>query len=465
MGDDDDVGFRFDPKPFLKGVNDAAGGIKSLGETTSKIASGMGKAFQWALVKVEALKIIGRSALGTVKEFLPELGKTFNIAKDIFFKNFLWPLRQAIAPYLQKLLDWVRDNRTVFVKWGAVVANIFKVVVSIVKDLWGVLVSVAKAIAPIVKGDISAFVNLLLTKVAVLVAWIAGGISSLISAVKGPVGEVLLDIAALAKNVWDFVSGLFKANDHAKSMATFFKDIGGGLKLAFDSVLTVVNSLLNGVKASELKNMMTPLSGIAASFKGLMKTLNDLVGSPGGKGVAEWLGKNMGNNIQQSLILFAVAIEAVVDAIQWLIEGIKMLTALKMGQTMEEVGAMAKALAGEQKARWAPLIAAQAGVMTSSLENFGMMAPAEEQAHDAIVTKEGRVIHTDPADDIFAVMRRTRTGQTDREPARGGMQVSFGNIQLTVPPGWTGFTPDQAGDITEQFRSLILGARIAGGTH
>lgn len=488
MDDDEDVGFKFDPKPFLSGIEKAAGGISKLGKTAESVTSGMGKAFQWALVKIEALKVVGRSVVNNIKQFIPELGATWGIAKEIFLKNALWPLRQAMAPYLQKLLDWVRDNRASFVKWGQVVANAFNVVLMVAKQVWGVLQTVASSLKPIIHGSLGDFVNLLLTKVAVLTAWIANGLSALIIAVRGPIAEIvgyvvrlLADtwewvrgplgsawehVKGIALSVWDLVSGFFQANAQGKSFGTFFKELATTLGLAFETVLSVVDRLIEGLSKSALKDAMTPLTGITASLKALMKSIHDLLTSKESGGLLEWIGRNFGNAVQATLLGAAAAIETMVDGIQWAILTLKAAAPLLQGKPMLDISKEVADLKLEQAARWAPLMAAQKTLGENFLGSFGIGGKGSpETAKDAIVTKEGRVIKTDPADDIFAVMRRTKTGQVEKEPTqgKGGMQVSFGNIHLTVPREWNGFTTPQVDTITAEFRDRILGARIAGG--
>ena len=66
---------------------------------------------------------------------LPEVGQTFSIAGDIMMRNFLWPLRQELMPYLQKILDWTRDHRAMFVRWGSVLVNVFRMVKGWVETL------------------------------------------------------------------------------------------------------------------------------------------------------------------------------------------------------------------------------------------------------------------------------------------------------------------------------------------
>ena len=127
-----DVAFTFDPAPFTKGVQKAnksldifhtgllkTGAIAAIGGATAGIAmAGVTSALRGT-----------RKIFSSFMKELPEIGKTFGIIRQIFMRNFLWPIRKALMPLLQKMLNWVRDHRTMFVKWGQIVVTIFKTIV------------------------------------------------------------------------------------------------------------------------------------------------------------------------------------------------------------------------------------------------------------------------------------------------------------------------------------------------
>lgn len=210
MNDADDIGFTFDPLPFLNGLKAVSSGIEKLGDRTVAATKSMGKSFQGALLKVEAIKIALRAGIATIKHYMPEIGKTLEISKDIFFKNFLWPLRKAIAPFLQYLLTWVRDNRASFVKWGQVLANVFKVVVTIVKAFWTVLKSVWEAMKPIFGKSLSDAVNVILTKIAVMASYIGFALGEVVkwAAEMAPGLEPIAEaFGMIVKAVADFAGG------------------------------------------------------------------------------------------------------------------------------------------------------------------------------------------------------------------------------------------------------------------
>ena len=140
MGNDNAVTFTFDAGPFEKVINKMVDtldvfkneALKKMDETSEKskssIFGGVLKAnlYTEAIKKILSILFSGFTAFyNKFKEFVPEFTKTFSVASDIFFKNLFWPLRQYLLPYLQKLLDWVRDNRKMFIAWGGVLVNVF----------------------------------------------------------------------------------------------------------------------------------------------------------------------------------------------------------------------------------------------------------------------------------------------------------------------------------------------------
>lgn len=297
--DDGDIGFTFDPKPFLRGVDAAEGGVRRLGRSSSDAAHGMSKAFEWALLKVEGLKLMAKGLVGVVKQYVPELGKSFGIAKDIVLKNFLWPLRQAMGPYIQGMLNWVRDNRGEFVKWGQTAANVFGALMNGAKALW----NAAKPILQIFTGGkLSDEVNLLTTKFAVVVAYLAKGVSKVVGWVADvapslkpivdgfkTIGDVIMaftggvlkgffdtistpsfkkaigDLADAFKRLVDTIFGP-KSIDGAAKLGEFFGKISGSaLKLAIEGVAYVLNGIATTIQG--IRDAIENVSHDWAAFK------------------------------------------------------------------------------------------------------------------------------------------------------------------------------------------------------
>jgi len=445
----EDVGFTFDPKPFLNGLNQVSGGLQ-------KLEKGIGKAFTAAALKVAAIGLAVKGAFSVMKQYIPEIGKSFEFAKDIFFKNFFWPIRQYIAPMLQKMLDWVRDHRALFVKWGGTVVSIFKIVTTFAKGVWSILMAIVNAIKPFIqnffKGGLADMVNLLLTKLAVLVSWITQGIATLINQAKGPLGEIFGLMSDIVGQVWKFVKHLFTANAQGKSIRDVFKNVAEAIGLAFKVVLEIVDKLLAGINASQLTDAMTPINGVAAALKGLMKSLDDLFSSKGGGNFVEWIGHNFGNEIQQSLLMVAYAVEVVVDALQWLIQAIKSVTDLAAGKALKDIGKDMAALAAQQGERWKPLLSSQMSLFKDEWKQVsGLFGGAPEAA-----AKPGQGGSANP----------TRGGYT--APKAAGPSATVGPVTINV----AGAIPkDKASidrvldEMTGAFRNKVQASMVAGGAH
>ena len=123
----EDVDFTYNTSGFTNGIQQIAAGIANVTKRTVNMAKSVSKGVINAAAKIGLLKLAFHGVQAAIKK-MPEIGKAFGIAKDIIMKNFLFPIRKAIFPLLQKFLDWVRDNRAMFVKWGQTLVTIFTVV-------------------------------------------------------------------------------------------------------------------------------------------------------------------------------------------------------------------------------------------------------------------------------------------------------------------------------------------------
>lgn len=164
---------------------------------------------------------------------LPEVGKTWEIVSDIFFRNFLWPLRKELVPYLQKILNWARDNRTQFLVWGQNLVNVFRAAVQIIKAFWGILSPIFQATGRGIQKifgttgkSISDTFNILLFRVTV----IALAIIQLLKPVYNWLANRIDDLAGFASK---FIDG-------------FFEGIGD-LIPAFDDLLEVLDMIYNDI--------------------------------------------------------------------------------------------------------------------------------------------------------------------------------------------------------------------------
>lgn len=165
-----------------------------------------------AIMKIAAILGVVVGLVKSVLDHIPEIGRTFKIVGDIFFRNFLYPLRQEMIPLLQQLLDWVRDNRAMFVRWGNTVANIFRAIVSIAKLLWDNLKALWTSFVEelqksfgILLNSIEQSANILLFKATAVIQFIVIALKPFFSFI----GKMFAWIIGLVKDFIDgFMAGL-----------------------------------------------------------------------------------------------------------------------------------------------------------------------------------------------------------------------------------------------------------------
>ena len=286
----DDITLTFNPNMFLEAIGKINMGLETMDQNFKSFADQNTKRSE--KTKVSALSIakgigvanIAMSGFRKIMAQIPELGRTFSIAGSIISKNLLWPLRQELIPVLQKVLDWVRDNRAMFVRWGNVVRNIFIVIknlvtgiVRILQRLWdGFISGIERAfntsvgkmtdLANLLVFKISAVINFLVITLEPVADIIAGIMVKSARAVMGfvqgfsegfgDVSEVLFDVMDVFK---DFLGLLDSMSGKGDTLVKIFRTlgyvlgtvVGGAIRLAlslFDSLLLGINEAVGFVK-------------------------------------------------------------------------------------------------------------------------------------------------------------------------------------------------------------------------
>lgn len=284
MAANTDVEFTFNPESFLKGVqkmSDAMNGFevktkekgKQVENTHTSISAGMIAKGQ--ILASMFMKVAG-SVVNFVKSGVPEIGKTFDIAGDIFKRNLFWPLRKELAPMLQKILDWTRDHRAMFVRWGGALVNVFRAVTTVFKGFYKMFEAMIKPIADKLKsifggvaGGISEVFNIVLFKITAVVMFLQvafmplferigkaiafaiglvnsffQGFSNGISGISKPFGDViqqflrLIDLFKLGNNEVNILNGAFKV------MGDF---VGTSLYTALSALAQVIDTIVFGI--------------------------------------------------------------------------------------------------------------------------------------------------------------------------------------------------------------------------
>ena len=170
---EDEVKFPFDVKGFQKAVDQMSKSISSMETKLNKFGGTMQKSVSKGIMSATAKIGLLVKGFKSVMKNMPEIGQAFKIAGDIMSKEFFFPIRQQIMPYLQKMLDWVRDHRTLFAKWGQAVADVLKIVIDVGKTLWNTLKDVVEILTnSLQKGlgtsfkSLDEFISVLQVKIA-----------------------------------------------------------------------------------------------------------------------------------------------------------------------------------------------------------------------------------------------------------------------------------------------------------
>jgi len=264
MAGKEDVEFTFSPDSFIKGVqkmNDAMNTFevktKDKGEKVNKTTGGM-SSFLVAKGMMMANVFMGAfgKAFDFIKNGLPEVGRAMSIASGIIQRNLLWPLRKELAPMLQKMLDWVRDHRAMFVRWGGALVNIFRAITQIVKGAIAMWTTLLKPIADKLKS---------------LFSGTASSISDVFNIVLFKITAVIMFLQVafmpLLQKVGDFIAWNIEM---LSSFFSGFADGISGISGPFSDLLNQFNELL------DLLGMSTEQTSVLSNAFGI---LGDFIGS------------------------------------------------------------------------------------------------------------------------------------------------------------------------------------------
>lgn len=260
----DDFTLTFDPKSFLAGIDDITKSLDDLRSRFAKTANDADKQTKQGLDKTKknekekadahksSANMITEGMSGLLKKAaalgaaylsiryamskLPEIGQTFSIAGDIISRNFLWPLRKELIPYLQKILDWVRDHRAMFVRWGSVLADVFRAVVGVIKVLLKNIQTMFSAFTKTWEGFFGKSKKSLLEWIQVFIFKITTimiAIQVLLAPVFEFLGKVIGKIAIATKAYFD---GLVEGLSHGSGLLNDFIALMKEVASIFDEV-------------------------------------------------------------------------------------------------------------------------------------------------------------------------------------------------------------------------------------
>lgn len=346
MPENDDIGFTFNYNPFIEGIKKVTENLMTMGKVALSVATASSGAFgmvagaiggklldtikkthgevdagkntvnslgTWAIAKgnliANAITSLVRKAWGEFKAGLPELDRTFSIAKEIILRNLFWPIRQVIAPYLQKVLNWVRDNRGLFVRIGSTLVNVFQIVktsiqtmYAVVKSLWDTFARKVEGFIAPIKKSWDEIINMIMFKTTAVILFIG----QIIESAAGFIGNVIGQVVVMVKSFFDGLVQVITENM-------------GVIDEAIDDIIQAFNEI---IKIFNLSNEE-------------MKTMAQ---------IAQTIGKVFGGALVIGIKAFATSVMIAVDAVKALVLAMKALGQASIGdfkgawETLKKIG-------------------------------------------------------------------------------------------------------------------------------
>jgi hypothetical protein len=446
--------FTFDTSSFEKGIKRISSEMMELPKTANKIANGMGNAFGKTVKNVKGLsgntenikkkmttlkgssQNMAKAFIGGLKGMaigagivalafkgiqgilnnMPEIGKTFGIAKDIFMKNLLWPLRKFILPYLQKLLDWVRTHRLMFVKWGQVIVNVFRVVIDQVKFV----INLGKRLVTAFKGffentfgvtitNITELLNLLTFKFAVVMVFLQSLVEKLIKTFNSFVKKLSEVFGLIVNEISKFTKGFAKGFGEIDKKYGIIKEISA----VFQELSFILKEL-----------SQTSLKGITMLFKGIVMLIKEV--TP----LLEPFGEILGQVFGVALLGSLRSVHTLLLSISGLIKEIK-------GEEFDWKQVQKAYLGIPEK------ISIKDGIITGNRiqRTFPSQTIVTKRVKDAIVKDDGTVIETDPKDNLIATKNKIMLNPSlEKESEKkiisvAGIKIDFSGMQIILQSG------------------------------
>ncbi len=236
-----------------------------------------------------------------------------------------------------QLLDWVRDNRATFVRWGMVVARAIRFVVKVIRGFVRLLQSIGKNLLRWMGMDsLEEFINILQFKIAVIAIGIKLMAQAVGAFIKGIWEQVGDDASSFLRNIWDTIKMVGEdilgwLDQYIQGFTDTF-DLGGNLENILDiwnRVLSVFKELWEalfggekGDKWGEFFKGWGALTGaginaMVAAFSALYRVLTnfvrDVIATEGFQKLADFLA-----NVAQSVgKILALGVEPLKELTAW----------------------------------------------------------------------------------------------------------------------------------------------------
>ena len=419
-----EIEFPFSIKGFTKQVEKMSDSVGKVEKKMDSFGKTMTKSVAKGVTSVVAKIGLLVKGFQSVMKNMPEIGQAFKIASSIMTKEFFFPIRQFIMPYLQKMLDWTRDHRTMFAKWGTAVVDILKVVTGVAKQLWDVFKHIAEILTnSLQKGlgtsfkSLDEFVNVLSVKISVVTLLVGDAVKAMFDKIAPTLGYVIEKGTEILEFFGDLASSWASLNKDGVSIGTVLEKMWD----IFDKIVHIIGDSLGAFfegLIEPLKDLMTPLDKIMDSFERLLSIFgND---NSGLKGMFKWLGNFVGNVLMVAFNGLAIALDTIVTAIQTLVQSGSLIKDLFTG----DWDSLSKDW-DKVKNLWSAYGERTAGTFGDIKKN----AKGAIGINDGIVTKDGQVIKLNPQDNIYAFKGKPIGGVNANMSMVFNVTVTEGNAQ------------------------------------
>ena len=466
---EEEVKLTFDLNPFKKAIqqagqmmgNFAKNATQAVGKVASKIpligklfkknsddtqktAKGTSKGIMSAFGKlagIGAVVAVGFGAIKKAMDSIPEIGMTFKAVGDIIGKNLLWPLRQELIPILQKVLDWVRNNRAMFVKWGGVLVNVFRMIKVIFKTAWNLVKSFTKGLMDTLKGllkfagkDITDVINLLIFKLTAIFA--------VLEVKLAPFFEFL------GKGMGKLVMGF-------KDFFKFLERIGALEKMR--DILKDIGHLVKNVLVFYFNAYAQAIKNIIALFSGFTKGLGEVKGL--GKGFGDtW--KTVSETMNKVVKLFTKLVQIIGPKLTPMFKTLGNVIGKTLGKALKGLMSILEGVFGIFSKILDKALGALEGVPTTSGGGGGRTT----RVNDAIIRPDGSIVQTNPQDTLVALKNPQQAMSNVSGKSGGPVTIQVGDINLNVTEG----NAKQAGmnfamGLQDQMRQIIMDQRVLEG--
>ena len=424
----DALDFTFNTSLFEKGISRVMRGFSSMENTASNVSRGVTRGLTRVVAVIGSVYGAFRLVRGALSN-IPEVGQVFGITRDIFVRNFLFPLRKEILPLLQRWLDWARDNRAAFVRWGNVLANIFRAVVRGVRTVVSSIRRMSTQIADFaarIFGDqirnIEDTFNLITFKLAVVIQFVSqlvSSVGSLIGDFFGGLGDDIgLNLSSIVNHLKDFVAIFTQTNQSGDSFGNVLSTLADLLGRIADFVIRMVDKFLEGFVPA-ISEMATPIQRMADALSSIFESI---FGST--EAIEKWedifrsVGEYLGKFLLETLNLIAGALEFIADPAESIRQG-------------RGIGGEVR---GQGGGRW---------------ENGRLVVD------DAILRPDGTIVQTNPRDTLVAIKdpATSLAGLTQNTTERNfQVSIDFTGMNVVLQQGGAEQGQEFAMGLIEQVR-------------